>query len=48
MVTDIKPVINALIVVLFITMIVDSPTIMNFAFFVGIFFFLRKIDWFNM
>lgn len=44
MITSAKAVINAMIVVLFLTMIIFSPTVYNFAFFAGIFYYLWKIE----
>ncbi len=44
MITSTKAVINAMLVVLFLTMILFSPTVYNFAFFAGIFYYLWKIE----
>ena len=43
MITDIKTVVNTLIVVLFLTMVVLEPTILNFSYFSVLFYFLFKI-----
>ncbi len=47
MITSTKAVINAMLVVLFLTMILFSPTVYNFAFFAGIFYYLWKIEFSN-
>lgn len=46
MVTDFKVVVNLLIVVLFLTMVIFSPKLIDFGYFMYIFCFLKKIDWF--
>ena len=43
MLTDTRTAINALIVVLFLTMVVLEPTILNFSYFSVLFYFLFKI-----
>ena len=43
MITDTKAVVNTLVVVLFLTMIVLEPNIIDFTFFLVLFYFLFKI-----
>lgn len=43
MLTDTRTVINTLVVVLFLTMVVLEPNIIDFTCFLGLFYFLFKI-----
>lgn len=43
MLTDTRTVINTLVVVLFLTMIVLEPNIIDFSYFLVLFYFLYKI-----
>lgn len=47
MVTDIKVTINALLVVLFLTMLVFSPKFFDFAYFVMLGCYMWKLEWFD-
>lgn len=47
MVTDLKVTINALIVVLFLTMVIFDRTFLNIAYFVILFWYLWKLEWFD-
>jgi len=46
MVTNFKVTINALLGVLFLTMVIFSPNVFDFAYFVLLFVYLWKFEWF--
>lgn len=46
MITDIRVVVNWLVVVLFLTMVIYSPKLIDFCYFAYIFYFMKKIECF--
>ena len=44
MLSDTKAVVNTLLIVLFLTMVIFSPNIIDFAYFTFLFYFLWKLD----
>jgi len=46
MITNLKVVINAIIGLLFLTMVIFEPTLFNFAYFMVLFYYMWKLKWF--
>ena len=46
MITNLKVVINAIIGLLFLTMVIFELTLFNFAYFMVLFYYMWKLKWF--
>lgn len=45
MITSLKVVSHAIIVLLFLTMVIFEPSLFNFAYFVVLFYYMWKLKW---